>query len=164
MLTTTEPNTDLAGATAARVLQRVLPRVIALGVGAQHVGWDVTGTEAAPLRDLSRQLAVDADSWANRIATRALSLGYTVDARIPTVAAAGSRYPTIRLDERAAAAYLTRLLDAIGTATAEALEAIDSRDETSRRVAVVVRSGAQTYRRLLASHADPPLVQADRRV
>ena len=88
MTVTTLNAPDLRRLDTASALQKVLPELVALALDARQAAWNMIGPAAIPLRELADQIATDAHRWAQRVAERAVALGFFVDARPATVAAA----------------------------------------------------------------------------
>ena len=75
------PVPDTARFTAASALQRAAPELVALSLDAKQAHWNVTGPVFLPLHALTDEIAADARTWADRVAERAIALGFTVDGR-----------------------------------------------------------------------------------
>ena len=97
MASTTERAPETAACAAAALLQELLPELVALSLEAKQAQWNLTGPAFLPLHELTDRVAADARTWADRIAERALALGFMVDARPQTVAAVASYFPSGRL-------------------------------------------------------------------
>ena len=93
MIATTLPAPDTARLAAASGLQKLLPELVALSLDAKQAHWNMTGPAFLPLHALTDDIAADTRAWADRIAERAVALGFYVDARPSTVAAAASSFP-----------------------------------------------------------------------
>ena len=72
---------DTARLTAASALQKLLPELVALTLDAKQAHWNVTGPAFLPLHALTDEIAADTRTWVDRVAERAVALGFTVDAR-----------------------------------------------------------------------------------
>ena len=113
MIATTLPAPDTARLAAASGLQKLLPELVALSLDAKQAHWNMTGPAFLPLHALTDRIAEDTRAWADRIAERAVALGFYVDARPATVAAAAGTLPPRtghrhRSDRRARRAHRRR--------------------------------------------------------
>jgi hypothetical protein len=99
-----DPDRPRPGLTATSTLQKLLPELVALALDAKQAHWNITGPASLPLRTLTNEIAADARAWADRIAERAVALGFdlgfAVDARPGTVAAVAGLFPTGRVTDQ----------------------------------------------------------------
>jgi starvation-inducible DNA-binding protein len=91
---------DADAITAASALQNLLPGLVALTLDAKQAHWNVTGAGFLPLHALTDEIAAATRAWADRVAERALALGFAVDARPRTVATVAGEFPGGRFGDR----------------------------------------------------------------
>ena len=140
---------DTARLTAASALQSLLPQLVALMLDAKQVHWNVTGPMFLPLHALTDEIAADARSWADRVAERAVALGFTVDARPGTVAAVARRFPAGRVADREATAELVLLIDSVAATARASLESLEPADAVAHDITIGVLEGLEKYRWML---------------
>jgi starvation-inducible DNA-binding protein len=138
---------------AASALQTLLPDLVALALDAKQAHWNVTGPTFLPLHDLTDQLAADALAWADRVAERAVALGFAVDGRPGTVAAIARPFLLGRLDGREAIDELGGLLDDVVATARAALDVLARADEVGHNVVVSTLEGLEKYRWMLHAQA-----------
>ena len=80
-----------------------------MALHAKQAHWNVTGPAFLPLHALTDEIAADARMWADRVAERAMALGFTVDVRPGTVAAVAGDFPAGRVSDHEAIAELVEL-------------------------------------------------------
>jgi starvation-inducible DNA-binding protein len=162
MTTTSERFPESAALAAAALLQDLLPELVALSLEAKQAQWNLTGPAFVPLHDLTDRIAVDARTWADRIAERAAALGYTVDARPQTVAAVANSFPSGRLMDPSAmsgTAWPSAIIELgarIGHVAASAharLGQLAINDAVAHDVAVAVVEGLERYGWMLRAQA-----------
>jgi starvation-inducible DNA-binding protein len=137
--------------TAAAALQKVLPDLVALSLDAKQAHWNVTGQSFLALHELTDRIAADARAWADRIAERAVALGFAVDARARTVAASDGQFPAGRLDGSEAIAELSTVLDRVAATTRVALVDLAHADLVAHDALVDVVEGVDKYRWMLTA-------------
>jgi starvation-inducible DNA-binding protein len=144
------------------LLQELLPELVALALEAKQAQWNLTGPAFLPLYDLTDRIAVDALAWADRVAERAAALGFTVDARPQTVAAAASYFPSGRLMDPSAvsgtawpsaAVELASRIDHVAAAAHSRLGQLAVNDAVAHDVVVTVREGLERYGWMLRAQA-----------
>jgi starvation-inducible DNA-binding protein len=138
--------------TAACWLQRLVPEVVALTLDAKQAHWNVTGPGFLPLHAFTDDLAVDARAWTDRLAERALALGYAIDARAETVANAAREFPAGRLTEREVIGELILSIERAADTARKALEDLGATDAIAHDIVVEVLEGLEKYRWILLSH------------
>ena len=143
---------DLRRLDTASALQKVLPELVALALDARQAAWNMSGPAAIPLRGLADQIATEALGWAQRVAHRAVALGFFVDARPATVAAAAGLFPIGRITDGEAVANLTELIDNVAFTARRVHEQVTPSDPIAQHVIVEVIEGLERYRWLLRSH------------
>jgi starvation-inducible DNA-binding protein len=144
---------DTAQLTAASALQRLLPALVAVSLCAKQAHWNVTGHSFLALHGLTDEVATAAREWADRVAERAVALGFAVDARPGTVASAAPPFPAGRLGGGETVGELTDALDgAAGTARAALAELADA-DPVAFDVVVTALEGLEKYRWMLVAQA-----------
>ncbi len=153
MPSTLEAAPDTAAFTAAAALQKVLPELVALSLDAKQAHWNVTGERFLALHELTDRIAADARAFADRVAERAVALGFAVDARARTVAASDGQFPAGRLGDREAIAELTAVIDRVAAATNVALGDLTDADPVAHDALVAVVEGLDKYRWMLAAQA-----------
>ena len=153
MSATLEAAPDTATFTAAAALQKVLPDVVALSLNAKQAHWNVTGETFLALHDLTDRIAEDARAWADRVAERAVALGFAVDARPRTVAASDSQLPAGRLGQQETIAELTAIIDRVTKTARIALLDVADADAVSHDILVAVVEGLDKYRWMLSAQA-----------
>ena len=140
---------DRARLTAASTLQKLLPRVAALSLDAKQAHWNVTGPQFLPLHALTDEIAAFARGWADRLAERAVALGFDADARPATVAAAAEQFPAGRLTDQEATTELARSLTRVADATHSSLDTLADADAVAHDLVVSMLEGIEKYRWML---------------
>lgn len=143
---------DLHRLDTASALQKVLPELVALALDARQATWNTIGPAALSLRELADQIATDAHRWAQRVAERAVALGFFVDARPATVAAAAGLFPIGQLTVGEAVTNLTELIDNVAFTARRVHVQVATADPVAQHLAVEVIEGLERYRWLLRSH------------
>lgn len=138
--------------TAGSALQDVLPRLVALTLDAKQAHWNMTGPGFLPLHALTDELAADTRNWADRIAERAVALGFVVDARPATVAAAAGRFPAGRITDREAATELADRIEETAAGVRSRLAEIEQADPVGHDVLIEALEGLEKYRWMLRAH------------
>jgi len=143
---------DLRRLDTASALQKVLPELVALALDARQAAWNMIGPAAIPLRELADQIATDAHRWAQRVAERAVALGFFVDARPATVAAAAGLFPIGQVTDGEAVTNLTELIDNVAFTARRVHAQVAPADPVAQHLIVEVIEGLERYRWLLRSH------------
>jgi starvation-inducible DNA-binding protein len=138
--------------TAACWLQRLVPEVVALTLDAKQAHWNVTGPGFLPLHAFTDDLAVAARAWTDRLAERALALGFAIDARAETVANAAREFPAGRLTEREVIGELTLSIERAADTARKSLDDLGATDAIAHDITVEVLEGLDKYRWMLMSH------------
>jgi starvation-inducible DNA-binding protein len=144
-----DPAPDTARLTASSWLQRIVPELAALTIDAKQAHWNVTGPAFLPLHALTDQLADDARAWTDRIAERAVALGFAVDARAGTIASAAREFPAGYLTDREVIGELTMSIDAVAGTTRRSLTDLEATDAVAHDITVEVLEGLEKYRWML---------------
>jgi starvation-inducible DNA-binding protein len=144
---------DTAHLASAAALQRVLVDLMVLSLDAKQAHWNVTGEVFLPMHSLTDEVAMDARAWADRVAERAVALGFTVDARAGRLAAAAGDFPAGRLDDGEAIRELAAALDRVIATGRDALDELAASDVVSHDIVVRVLEGLEKYRWMLLAQA-----------
>jgi starvation-inducible DNA-binding protein len=153
MTTALHATPDTARLTAAATLQQVLPELVALTLNAKQAHWNLRGPAFLPLHRLTDELAADARTWADRVAERAVTLGYSVDARPETVAAMAASFPGGWLPDSEAAAELVKAISGAVATAHESLDHLEYSDVVAHDLMVDVLEGLEKYRWMLEAQA-----------
>ncbi len=145
---------DTARLTAASALQKLLPELVALTLNAKQAHWNVTGPAFLPLHTLTDEIAADLRAWVDRVAERAVALGFTVDARPGTVAAVGGQFPAGWVSDHEAIAELIEHIDEVIATARGAITDLERVDVVTHDVTVTVLEGLEKYRWMLSVQAD----------
>lgn len=137
---------------AASALQRLLPELVALGLHAKQAHWNVTGPAFLPLHELTDEIARDTTAWADRVAERAVALGFAADARPATVAAVADDFPGGPLTDREAISELGALIDAVAETARSGLADVEEADAVAHDIYVEVLEGLEKHRWFLRAH------------
>jgi starvation-inducible DNA-binding protein len=140
---------DTARLTAASSMQRLLPQLVALSLDAKQAHWNVIGPTFLSLHTLTDMIAVDARKWVDRVAERAMALGFTADARPGTVAAVGGRFPAGRISDQEATVELVERIDDVAATARRSLADLAQADAVSYDLTVSVLEGLEKYRWML---------------
>jgi starvation-inducible DNA-binding protein len=151
MIATTLPAPDTARLDAVSALQKLLPELVALSLDAKQAHWNMTGPAFLPLHALTDDIAADTRAWADRIAERAVALGFYVDARPATVAAAAGTFPLGRVTDVEAIAELAALIDGVTATARRVLDQVGLADAVAHDVTVDVLEGLEKYRWMLTA-------------
>ena len=144
---------DTARLTAASAMQKLLPELVSLTLDAKQAHWNVTGPAFHALHTLTDQLAADTRTWVDRVAERAVALGFPVDARPRTVAAVGGRFPAGWVsDHEAIAELIDHIDDVVATARASLVD-VEQADAVAHDLTVTVLEGLEKYRWMLRAQA-----------
>jgi starvation-inducible DNA-binding protein len=149
MTTVLDTTPDTARLTASSWLQRIVPELVALTIDAKQAHWNVTGPGFLPLHALADQLADDARAWTDRIAERALALGFAVDARAGTIASAAREFPAGYLTDREVIGELSMSIDRVAGTTRRSLADLEATDAVAHDITVEVLEGLEKYRWML---------------
>lgn len=139
---------------AAGSLQRVLPELVSVTLLAKQAHWNLTGPRFLPLHALTEELAADTRAWADRVAERATALGFAVDARPSSVAAAAGDFPSGWVRDTEVIAELGKLLEAAAETTRTGLVEVEADDAVAHDIFVEVLEGLEKYAWLLRSGRD----------
>jgi starvation-inducible DNA-binding protein len=150
MTATTLPAPDTARLDAVSALQKLLPELVALSLDAKQAHWNMTGPAFLPLHALTDDIAEDTRAWADRIAERAVALGFYVDARPATVASAAG-FPLGRVTDVEAIAELTARIDGVTTTARRILDQLGPADAVAHDVTVDILEGLAKYRWMLTA-------------
>lgn len=153
MPATLETAPDRASFTAAAALQKVLPNLVALSLDAKQVHWNVTGASFLVLHDLTDRIAEDARAWSDRLAERAVALGFAADARARTVAGGDGGLPAGRLGSAEAIVELTAIIDRVAATASAALDEVADADPVAHDILVAVVEGLDKHRWMLTAQA-----------
>jgi starvation-inducible DNA-binding protein len=135
--------------TAISWLQRIVPELVALTIDAKQAHWNVTGPGFLPMHALTDQLAADSRAWTDRIAERALALGFAVDARAGTIASAAREFPAGYLTDREVIGELTLSIDQAAGTARRSLADLEVADAVAHDITVGVLEGLEKYRWML---------------
>jgi len=152
MTTTMQPAHDSTRRGAASALQALLPELVALSLDAKQAHWNMTGRTFLPLHAFTDVLAADARSWADRVAERAVVLGFAVDARPGTVAAVAGDFPAGRLGDRDVVIGLCSLIEKASTTARGALEQLSAADPVAHDLTVAILEGLEKHGWMLRAH------------
>ena len=136
---------DTARITAASALQKLLPELVALTLDVKQAHWAIIGPAFLPLHALTDEIAAQAAGWADRVAERAMALGFTVDARPRTVAAVAGHFPAGRVPDDEAITELINLLDGVSATARGSLDALERADAVAHDLTVEVLEGLEKY-------------------
>jgi starvation-inducible DNA-binding protein len=151
MTATTLPAPDTARLDAVSALQKLLPELVALGLDAKQAHWNTTGPAFLPLHALTDDIAADTRAWADRVAERAVSLGFYVDARPATVAASAGNFPRGRVTDIEAIAELAALIDGVTATARRVLDQVGPADAVAHDITVEILEGLEKYRWMLTA-------------
>jgi starvation-inducible DNA-binding protein len=151
MIASTLTAPDTAQLAAASGLQKLLTELVALRLDAKQAHWNMTGPAFLPLHALTDNIAEDARAWTDRVAERAVALGFYVDARPATVAAAASTFPLGRVSDIEAIAELVELIDSVTATARGVLDQLALADAVGHDITVGILEGLEKYRWMLAA-------------
>jgi starvation-inducible DNA-binding protein len=154
MIATTLPAPDTARLAAASGLQKLRPELVALSLDAKQAHWNMTGAAFLPLHALTDEIADDTRAWADRIAERAVALGFYVNARPATVAAAAGSFPLGRvtdIETITELVELVELIDGVTATTRRILDPLASADAVGHDITVGILEGLEKYRWMLTA-------------
>jgi starvation-inducible DNA-binding protein len=153
-MTVTFPTTaEHARLTAASALQKVLPELVGLTLNAKQAHWNIVGPNFLPLHALTDDVAADARGWADRVAERAVALGFTVDARPGTVAATASQFPAGRVVDREAISELVELIGDVAETVRATLGDLEQADIVAHDLIVEILEGLDKYAWMLRAQS-----------
>jgi starvation-inducible DNA-binding protein len=153
MTTALQAVPDTARLSAASTLQRLLPDLVALTLHAKQAHWNLSGPAFLSLHALTDEIAVDTRAWADRVAERAVTLGYAVDARPGTVAAVAGPFPAGRLVDAAASAELIEVIDAVAATAPNSLGTLEETDVVAHDLTVEILEGLERYSWMLRAQS-----------
>lgn len=139
--------------TAASALQKLLPELVALTLNAKQAHWNVTGPAFLPLHALTDEIAADVRAWVDRVAERAVALGFSVDARPGTVAVVGGQFPAGRVSDHEAIAELVEHIDDVTATARSSIADLERVDVVAHDLTVAVLEGLEKYRWMLSAQA-----------
>jgi starvation-inducible DNA-binding protein len=147
---------DTARLSAASTLQKLVPQLVAVTMEAKQAHWNIVGFAFVPLHELTDELAASARDWTDRVAERAVALGFAVDARPGTVAAAstaaGGGFPTGFVPDHVVVSELVSTLDRVAGVARDALGDLERSDAVAHDITVEVLEGLEKYRWMLKAH------------
>lgn len=149
MTITHEAPPDTARLASASLMQRLVPELVSLALHAKQAHWNVHGPLFVPLHELTDQLAADAGKWTDRVAERAVALGFSVDARPATVASGAPPFPGGHLADREVISELEQLLARVAATARSSLEELERVDPVAHDITVEVLEGLDKYRWML---------------
>jgi starvation-inducible DNA-binding protein len=149
MIATLETSSDTARFAAASALQKVLPELVGLMLNAKQAHWNIVGPAFLPLHALTDDIAADTRAWADRVAERAVALGFTVDARPGTVAASARQFPAGRVLDQEAIAELVALIEDVAATARARLDALGQADVVAHDLMVEMLEGLDKYNWML---------------
>ena len=136
---------DTARIIAASALQKLLPELVALTLDVKQAHWSIIGPAFLPLHELTDEIAEQTSVWADRVAERAMALGFTVDARPRTVAAVAGHFPAGRVADDEAVAELIALIEGVTATARRSLDALEQADAVAHDLTVEVLEGLEKY-------------------
>ncbi|QAY73861.1 DNA starvation/stationary phase protection protein [Agromyces protaetiae] len=154
--TTTVPNTSANPDVASGVAQFFTPIVhelIALAVNGKQAHWHVRGHNFIEVHEFLDVVVAHAQEWSDLAAERVIALGLPIDARLATVAKAGSTNPAAGFKQ--ADDTITDVIAQIDLATQKvnaAIEGLAELDPASQDVAIAIRQGLDKDRWFLSAH------------
>jgi starvation-inducible DNA-binding protein len=143
---------DTAQLAAASGLQVLLTELVVLSLDAKQAHWTTTGPEFLPLHALTDKIAEDSRAWADRVAKRAVALGFYVDNRPATAAGVISAFPLGPVTGVEATAELVELLVGVTATVRRVLDQLALADAVAHGIAVEILEGLEKYRWMLAAH------------
>jgi len=138
-------SSDTARFAAASALQKVLPELVGLEINAKQAHWNVVGPAFLPLHTLTDAIAADARDWADRVAERAVALGFAVDARPGTVAARARQFPAGRVVDREAIVELAEIIEHVAATARSLLDKLEQTDIVAHDLIVEMLAGLDKY-------------------
>ena len=154
MTNTTLDAPDTAQLTAGSTIQAILPGLVALTLDAKQAHWNVKGPGFLQLHALTDELAADLRTWTDRLAERAVALGYPVDARPASVAAAtGRAFPSGWVSDREVAVELAERIEPVAALIRDSFANLELSDAVAHDAAVETLEGLEKYRWMLLAHA-----------
>jgi len=153
MTVTLETSSDTARFAAASALQKVLPELVGLMLNAKQAHWNIVGPAFLPLHALTDDLAADTRAWADRVAERAVALGFTVDARPATVAASARQFPAGRVVDHEAIAELVVLIEGVASTARALLGGLGQADIVAHDLMVEMLEGLDKYNWMLRAQS-----------
>lgn len=146
---------------AAVALQNLLPHLVALNLDAKQIDWNLARDEYPVLAGLAREVAVDARSWADRIATRAVALGLRIDVRpgaFAAIAASIRKFPagaglSSPSEQGGAARGLAEVVDRVLAVSRIAADQIGDGDDVARQLVTDLQDDLASRRQALRSLA-----------
>jgi starvation-inducible DNA-binding protein len=148
---------DRALLTATSTLPRLLAELVALSLDAKQAHWNLAGPAFLPLHAHTDEIAADARNWADRVAERAVALGvdlgFAVDARPTTVAAAAGLFTSGRLTDREAVAELVALLERVAATAEDSLGDLERTDPVAHNLTLDILEGLGKHRWMLRAQA-----------
>lgn len=147
----TAPNT--ARLSTASALQALLAELVALSLHAKQAHWNVTGPGFLPLHALTDRIADDLRSWADRVAERAVALGFSVDARPGTISATTGPFPAGRVTDHEVIDLLAELIHDVAIRAQGSLGDLNRDDAVAYDLTVEIVEGLDKYRWMLQAQA-----------
>jgi starvation-inducible DNA-binding protein len=149
MAATLQTVPDSARLTAASALQKLLPELVAMSLDAKQAHWNMTGPGFLPLHTFTDEIAADARAWADRVAERAVALGFPVDARPGTVAAVAGQFPAGRVADHEVIAELIARIDGVAATAWGSLDDLEQADAVAHDLTIEVLEGLEKHRWML---------------
>ena len=130
---------------AVSTFQQLLPDLVGLTLNAKQAHWNLYGPAFLPLHALTDEIGADARTWADRVAERAVALGYAVDARPGTAAAGDVQLPGGWLSDAKVISELIKRIDAIAATARHVLATLERGDAVGHDLTVQILEGLEKY-------------------
>lgn len=140
---------DMARFTSASALQKLLPELVSFTLDLKQAHWNVTGPGFLPLHVLTDEIGADVRTWADRVAERAMALGFSADARPRTVAAVASNFPAGRVHDHEVIVELVGIIDGLTATAWRFLADLERADPVAHDLTIEIIEGLEKYRWML---------------
>ncbi|HEY8524477.1 MAG TPA: DNA starvation/stationary phase protection protein [Acidimicrobiales bacterium] len=134
---------------AASALQALLPELVALSLQAKQAHWNVTGPGFLPIHELTDRIAADARAWADRVAERAVAVGFSVDGRPGTVSTATGPFPAGWVRDHEVVSELSKLIEGVAMRARSSLAELDRADPVAASLVLEVLEGLEKHHWML---------------
>ena len=111
----------------------------------------MSGPAFLPLHALTDELTADLHAWSDRVAERAVALGFYVDARPSTVAAAAGPFPIGRVTDLEAITDLVERIDTVTASARSAMDELEAADPVAHHLTIDILEGLEKHQWMLTA-------------
>jgi starvation-inducible DNA-binding protein len=142
-------------------LEGLVVDLVSLSLNGKQAHWHVTGPNVLPLHNQLDGLVTNLRAWADRVAQRAVLLGFAVDARPGTIGDAKvlKKFPAGFVADRDAISEIADQLSDVVVRARAALEPLGDADPVSQHLVIEILQGLERHLWILQAQVrdvEPP--------